>query len=665
MSKNTFEAFDPLKAKSLADTEVAVRAQKREITNILSSYVGWYDPFCELIQNSLDSIEERASSEGVDSKYEPTIWITVNIQENSLIVTDNGIGLDEAKFKQFLGPDISFKSGTSGKTRGHKGVGATYLAYGFNYIQVATRCNGYEAIGRMKDARKWLTDPNPPGNPKMEPDNDDVKDEVFYDIDQGVSIYVKFDKTTNPKDLTWIISDKAEHWIKILSVKTGLGAITPNDNIKVFLRVIDKNGEETKCDKKGIRYLEIEKEGLKAASFVDVMRKQNELYSKKGKNFDLPPKFKNLDMIYQYWDHTQILALDREHITLTREEKDLLEKYQPTIYITYTYSVKIWDAINEKLNVRKGQKILHGGIQIATNNMPQGELIQIPLVRNIGRQLQIHCVIHFKNTNPDLGRKGFQSEVQEFAKEIAKKLFNGPLGKLQHTLRTNTGASPNLRREQDVQDWKDEMQEHERANPLKLDNPNFFLPTKSISITSVPTREQDVIALFNQLIAGGVIRGIKIMSTNERFTYDGLYYVCIDEPRENHLYNEEKNPLGIEVSVLDDFKLLPFKSSSKILEYKYSLDGLIEDIENGTKNSNDIELVVVWETGEAYKRNYVISSYLNPDNLTQREYHGVTHSITNIVSKQKEMDLIVLSELIDFLNDQTKTIKSQIEKYEE
>ena len=75
--------------------------------------------------------------------------------------------------------------------------------------------------------------------------------------------------------------------------------------------------------------------------------------------------------------------------------------------------------------------------------------------------------------------------------------------------------------------------------PLILENENF-LPQRKISITSVPTREQDVIALFNQMIAGGVIRGLRIMSTNERTSYDGLYRIIIEEPIDHHLYDENK-----------------------------------------------------------------------------------------------------------------------------
>jgi hypothetical protein len=307
---------------------------------------------------------------------------------------------------------------------------------------------------------------------------------------------------------------------------------------------------------------------------------------------------------------------------------------------------------------------LYGGIQIAANNMPQGETIQIPLNRNIGRQNQIHCVIHFSNCSPDLGRKGFQSEIVDFAKDLAKKLSDGPLMKIKYTLRVNTGSAPNLRREQEVENWKREMVQYESDNPLELISEHFFLPANKISITSKPTREQDVIALFNQLLAGGVIRGVRIMSTNERLTYDGLYRIIMEPPQEHHLYDEAINPLGIERSVLNGFQL-PFVSDPKVLEYKFSLDGLIEDIDSGVKNSNDISLVVVWETGEEYKENYKITSFLDPDNLTLREYHGVTHSITNINTEQREMELIVLSELIEFLNDQTSTIETQREKYED
>lgn len=121
--------FDPLNAKYEGHEAVVMLSIQREINNILNSYVGWFDPLCELIQNALDSVEKRMEIE--KQPYAPKLNIVIDIKDNKISVTDNGIGFEEEEYVKFLAPNFSFKNG---KTRGHKGVGATYLAYGFNYI---------------------------------------------------------------------------------------------------------------------------------------------------------------------------------------------------------------------------------------------------------------------------------------------------------------------------------------------------------------------------------------------------------------------------------------------------------------------------------------------------------------------------------------------------
>ena len=83
--------------------------------------------------------------------------------------------------------------------------------------------------------------------------------------------------------------------------------------------------------------------------------------------------------------------------------------------------------------------------------------------------------------------------------------------------------------------------------------------------------------MFNQLIAGGVIRGIKIMSTNERSTYDSLFRIEIKKPKELQIYDAKDNPLGISEDAFDDILENDeiFLSDPQVLEYKYSLNGLI------------------------------------------------------------------------------------------
>lgn len=650
-----FTSFDPLEAKQAINNEVAINALKREIKNILNSYVGWFDPLSELIQNSLDSLEERIKSE-IDSDYSPKIKIVIDNKLNLISVTDNGVGLNEDKFKQFLAPNFSFKDG-EGKSRGHKGVGATYLAYGFNYLQVCTKCDDFLAIGKMIGARNWLSNPNPAGNPKMQVDSEGCSDTYFDEIDSGVSITVKFDSNTYPRKISWLGANNAEKWHKVLSIKTGLGAI--QTNIEINVQIIVKDKVETEFLVKGISYLKAELIAQKSASFTNILNKEQELFDKFGANFNLPNKYKNLDLFFDNFDTLRLIDL----LNLTEEEQEFCSTYEPVVYFAYAYSAKFWNSFNESLGIRSNYKVISGGIQLAANNMPQGEIVSIPLQRGTNRQNQIHLIFHFENCTADLGRKGFQKQIVDFAKEVSRKLIEGPLRKTKNKLRPITGIIPDLKRQKALNDWKEEMEAYEIGNTLEITNSNFFLPTSKISITSYPSREQDVIALFNQLLAGGVIRGMRIMATNERSTYDGLYRIKFDDKEKHLIFNDKDNPLGVLKDVFDSYN--GFISEPKVLEYKYCLDGLIENLKDESKNSNDIDLVVVWNTGRDFLSNYAITSLLDEDNLNLRQYHGITHLMTNLTNGQKEMDLIVLSELISYLNNPDIEILNQRQKYEE
>jgi len=640
---NGFASFDPLSVKYNGNEEVVIQSLKREILNILNSYVGWYDPFCEMIQNALDAIDKRKESED----FVPQIHILINLKENMISVTDNGVGFKEAEYLKFLAPNFSFKP--NGLTRGHKGVGTTYLAYGFNYIQIATKTPDFSVIGVMKDAKKWLEDPAPASNPYVVSDTNSVVDDFFETIDRGTAMTVKCDASSYPRDLSWMGLTTADSWLKILRVQTGLGQIKNYSEVKVIVDVIDKVGNRTTSEIETPKYLGLEEFSDKVKSVDDINQKMDELYRKSGPNYKMPAKYSNLEGVYGNWDCDTLLS----KMYFDDAEIELIRRYNISVIFSYVYSLSVWDKIDKVVGIRKGNHVLYGGMQLAANNMPQGELIQIPLTKNIGRQKQANIVVHFDNCSADLGRKGFKKEITDLGKEISKKLMDGPLMKIRFCFKANSGASPDLRRETILAEWKAEMSKHEQDYPLVLENPNFFDPVKKISITSMPTREQDVIALFNQLIAGGVIRGIKIMSTNERMTYDSLYKILITDKSNLQLFDCETNPLGIAEDVFEEMlkDREEFVSEPKVLEYKYSLDGLIEDIESGIKNTNDINLVVAWEAGESYKDNFNIESLLIDGNEMMRQYHGLTHRLHSASTNEYVCDLILLKDLILYLNN--------------
>jgi hypothetical protein len=654
----TFAPFDPLAFKSSKVNEAALGSLKREIDNILSSYVGWYDPFCELIQNALDAVEARKSAEtsaGNDS-YLQKIDITIDLDENALTVTDNGIGLDKDKFEQFLAPNFSFKSG---KTRGHKGVGATYVAYGFNYMRVSTKSPGFEASGRIIGARNWLKTGAAGANPQVEPDDTKYIDDAFEKNDRGVSITVRFDDATHPKRLDWIKVAAADKWWKILSIKTGLGSVLENSTIAVSVTVKSK-GVSTTYQHSGTKYLWLHAAGGKSARFRDLVTTSDALFKKYGSSRSLPDKFSKLDFIYDQWSTDEIKALVES--SLGEDELEILEKHKPSVAMEFGYTAKLWNQFNEGLGVRANQKVLTSGIQMAANNMPQGEAIQVPLNRNIGRQNQVHFLFHFEDYTPDLGRKGFHRELVDFAKMVSRAITENQLSRYRSQLKANTGVAPDLARELQIADWKKDMLSHEQADPLQLSSKHFFIPTERVSITSTPTREQDVIALFHQLVAGGVIRGLNVMSTNERFTYDGLFKIAFDLDKSLYVYNADSNPLGVTEEVAD--ALAGKVTDPRILEYKFQLDGLIEDLDGQDKFLKDMDLCIVWNTGDLYQERYGITSLLIPENADQRQYHGVTHVLSDIETGSRHCELIVLSELIAFLNDPKGQADFQRKKYE-
>jgi hypothetical protein len=654
----TFTPFDPLEFKNTKVTDAALGALKREIENILSSYVGWYDPFCELVQNALDAVEARVALEasaGTATSYKPKINLLIDLDENALTVTDNGIGLDKEKFEQFLAPNFSFKSGN---TRGHKGVGATFVAYGFNYMRVSTKVPGFEASGRIIGARNWLKNNAVGANPKVEPDDSPHADAVFDEFDRGVSINVRFDNDTHPRRLDWVQANSADTWWKILSIKTGLGSIREDSTVQVSVRVRTQ-GKATNLVRQGTSYFWLHKNATKKAAFRELFNAADVLYKKHGPGRNLPDRYSNLDFIYETWGPYEAKAL--LGASLDEDEQALIDKHLPTVSVEFGYTAKLWNQFNESLGLRAGYRVLTSGIQLAANNMPQGEVIQVPLSRNIGRQNQVHFLIHFENYTPDLGRKGFHRELTELAKTLARSITESHLSKFRSQLKPNTGVAPDLAREIAIGDWKKDMLAHEAQEPLLITSQHFFHPTERISITSAPTREQDVIALFHQLIAGGVIRGISVMSTNERFTYDGLFKISFDLDPTLYAYSAQENPLGVPEAVATALK--GRVTDPRVLEYKFCLDGLVEDFDSLDKNIKDIDLCVVWTTGDFYRERYGISTLLTPENSDQRQYHGVTHILNDLESGSKHCDLIVLSELISYLNDPAAEAAQQREKY--
>jgi len=653
--------WDPLDT-SATDQGMIIAVQRRVIRNILKSYTGYYDLFSELIQNALDAVERRAKEEG-NKKYRPKIWVRIDMGMLSVNVTDNGCGMPFTQFKRFLGPNASFKDGET--TRGNKGVGATYLAYGFNYLEAATKFNGKMYAGVIRGGRAWIDDRTEtvirPIVEATEPE-----DLVFKAVDNGTMLTIRLvGENIRPKNLAWVGATTAEQWLNVLRVVTPLGGIYLNaekkTEVEIELEVIDSSGVTTTSRLSEPKYLFPHEVISRTMDLRDFLEWQNQRVAHGQDVAQIPSKFRKLNGLWGEWTGEQILNPTLSPIShrLDANEQKLVKELDIKLYIFLAFSTEVWDYYNDQvIKLRVGHRLLRGGLQLATRHMPQGMTLTIPMTNNIGFQNLAHVIIHFENAEPDLGRKGFQPEIVSVAEKLSVSAVTAFRNRY-HLLRKPGGAKI-FDDELNIDKWIKQQEEHEKERPLIISGTGLFKPKYELPIRSEPMVEQDVVALFNQMLSSGVIRGIQLISSSQFKQYDGLYRIYMTQPNNDFVLCED-NPLGIDAEHFIGKEIL--ETPVKVLEYKYSLDGLVEEFQSEVKAPEHVSLVVAWRIGDKWKEMFDITSYLDSNNVHQRQIHGTTHSFTHSMSGMHAFEAIILEDLISYLHNPENEIRQQQQKY--
>jgi len=648
MQTSAIIEFDPLESAGALDVAFTLEAKKREIRNILKSYVGLFDVFSESIQNGLDSIERRQ----ILNPGTGSICIQIDLNKNQYSIVDNGTGFNENEYRTFLAPNISFNKGNHLNTRGNKGVGATYLAFGYNKLFIATKNCEYSNSSEIINGRNWIEDESE--NYSKPTVRTSTFVHPFFDtVTSGAAFTIEFGcDYARPKDLRWHQAVTAEQWMYLLTSKTPLGVLSkvPKD-VKVKIKVID--GANISEEEYSVNYPYPHLQMTACLNIDTHLAWQAECIAKKKDVSNIPSQHKNRYGIYKRFEKNELKDLLNKKTTRDGiPVNNFIDKYEIWAYGCFVYSTDVWDEINDvKFKLRKNYRLLRGNLLLANNTMIQGEGLVIPLTSNIGYQNQSHIIVHLTNADPDLGRKGFQPEITEACTHISVSIVNF-FKDWRKLIKENTGTKGGAVKELQLYDWIELQKTHKASNPLILSSPHFFKPKNQISILSIPQSEQDVIALFNQLLAGGVIRSIELLATSQTMQYDGIYIFKNTDKVDTYLYHETSNPLGVD---RQNF-VSNFESPPKVLEYKYSINGLIAEFHNQEKRADDIDLSIAWELGDLWKSDYSCTSLLDDDNISHREFHGITHILSNPTSK---IYCIILSELIEYLNHPLKSKETQ------
>ncbi len=139
--------------------EDANALQRREAQNVLDSYTKAVDLLSEALQNATDAIDTRRFRDGLAAPAR--ILITFNVAERRFSVADSGTGMSRSELELVITPNVTMKEGplarsTTGRSRGYKGVGLSFLALACNYLEIRT-CDGehrYDVV--ISNGNDWV-----------------------------------------------------------------------------------------------------------------------------------------------------------------------------------------------------------------------------------------------------------------------------------------------------------------------------------------------------------------------------------------------------------------------------------------------------------------------------------------------------------------------------
>lgn len=515
---------------------------------------------------------------------------------NVIWVCDNGCGMTMDEFKFCFRPNVSFKSRK--ESRGHKGVGATFIAYGFSYVKLATNKDGTVIAGQLTNGRKWAEDTS---GSYSRPTFSSVEaiPQGVQASKSGTYVEVGLDENQRPI-LPWIQATSAEQWLSLFRIKTPIGgvylsAVGRDFNVSLSVTVVDMNGTKSEVTAENIDYYYPHEIPLinKAQSISDIDKKVASMSGDPNSRLSrLPDDFRRLDAVWEVWKAEDLLKNNNFIRNLDEDQKILIQRHNTTVYGCFLSTAKTWTAFQKDvLRVRQNAVLLRGGLQMASDYMPQGDLSVIPLTSTIGYQNNTHIVIHLDDGNPDMGRKVFQPEVKAVADELSRRVVDH-FKQYLSLMREDTGAPP-MSTARDLRDYVIRQEKHRTEHPYAL-----RFGERKVAILSTPQSEQDVIALFHELLGTGILRGFGFLATSESNIYDSVFVT--QYAGDDIIYSADR-ALGVSEKV-DRRESVPH-----ILEYKFDSDALVDDFAKEKKYVVDINLLVCWNIGPKTKRELRVS----------------------------------------------------------
>ena len=170
-------------------------------------------------------------------------------------------------------PNVSFKSYR--EARGHKGVGASFLAYGFSAIKAQSFRGNTKIAALLRQGRQWAEDTSETiSRPTFEEQEFSVKELIGESSGTSIEVILGNDQGVRPRNLSWLGAHNADQWAEVLRIKTPVGGVyleTSRFSPNIIINVINAEGNTSSVTlDKPEYYYPHEFPGIKAESISGI-----------------------------------------------------------------------------------------------------------------------------------------------------------------------------------------------------------------------------------------------------------------------------------------------------------------------------------------------------------------------------------------------------------
>ncbi|MEU4164550.1 ATP-binding protein [Actinoplanes sp. NPDC026670] len=627
------ETFDPLAA---ADPDLVAGAIKQRVRNIIRSYNHAADLLAEPIQNAVDEVDEAFRE---DHSNRGSIVVGIDCSTNKISVRDNGRGITSENVRKLLAPDVTQKAELfrNGRSRGHKGVGLTFLAYGFNFFEIESRTAGEHYRVRVENARQWVEDSSQTVAPRAV--IDDLADEEGSLRQPGTVITIQVGGQTEPRDLyrafpSW---DYAE---TVLEAQSAIGVYPRKAKVEpagfdARLEYKDRDGVLT------VRQLSssyrFPHTGLvKQVKVIDVGA-----YLASNPNTEPPVKDRGkYQAAYRFYGTDKLVELLKgraervqgDLLTNDADVEEVLRKHTVTAYALAGYAAAYKATLATNWHVPKNRTLVAPSIRVATDSMISSWRRDLSLSHRGFDVERIWLTVHLERVEPDLGRKDWPPQIIELINVLENPLAEDIANQAKPFLIPTTRSGKSI----DYDEPIDKAAER-RKHPFP-----FSLPSEmgAIKYVTAPTEEQDVVAIFNELRGMGILKHFEpIFFSGSSYAYDSYLQ-----------YDENEVPDFVIERFPVDHAQLNKRTRNGVAEFKFEASELLPDIVREIKDWEHIRWLVCWEANVGTHEQGGQTMHVLELEPGDGMYSGATHAATLESGGKRSVSVIALKTFLERLS---------------